>query len=180
MDSTPTIPVLTTTRIVLRPFGQSDTDALKAILDEPDIFRYFPSQAPWSKEKIERYILHHTDHWSQRGYGHWAMTLRDTGTLIGWNGLEFLLDTGETEIGYVLSKAYWGQGLATEAGRAIINFGLHRAGLEEIIGLTHPGNVASQRVLEKCGLVFTRRQTYFGMEMFRYARRARGSIQEAL
>ncbi len=172
MESTPTVPAITTTRILLSPFGMSDADALKAILDEPDIFRYFPNQSPWPLEKIQKYIVHHQNHWGKHGYGHWAMVLRETGQIIGWNGLEFLPDTNETEIGYILSKAYWGQGLTTEAAQAIISFGLNTAGLEEIIGLTHPENIASQRVLEKCGLAFTRRQVYFGMEMFRYARRA--------
>lgn len=172
MESTSIIPLIETTRIVLRPFELSDLSALKAILGEPGIFRYFPNQASWPEEKVQKYIVHHQIHWREHGYGHWAMTLRETGRVIGWNGLEYLPDTNETEIGYVVSTAYWGRGFATEAGQAIINFGLNTARLEEIIGLTHPENVASQRVLEKCGLVFTRREIYFGMEMFRYARRA--------
>ncbi|MEW6405914.1 MAG: GNAT family N-acetyltransferase [Chloroflexota bacterium] len=169
MESSAVIPLLETPRIILRPFQLDDLNALKAILDEPGIFRYFPNQSPWPEEKVRKYVVHHTDHWRERGYGHWAMALRETGQIVGWNGLEFLPDTNETEIGYVLSTAYWGRGLSTEAGRMIIDFGLNTVGLTEIIGLTHPENIASQRVLEKCGLAFTRRQVYFGMDMFRYA-----------
>jgi ribosomal-protein-alanine N-acetyltransferase len=179
MKSTSTIPVLVTARIILRPFELSDWSALKAVLDEPGIFRYFPSQLPWPQEKVEKYIRHHQSHWRERGYGHWAVTLRETGQIIGWNGLEFLPDTNETEIGYLLSHTCHGRGLATEAARAIVDFGLNTVGLDEIIGLTHPENIASQRVLEKCGLIFTRRQEYFGMEMFRFARQAQRSAQEA-
>jgi RimJ/RimL family protein N-acetyltransferase len=50
-----------------------------------------------------------------------------------------------------------------------VEFGRKNIGLKEIIGLTDPLNIASQRVLEKCGLTFTRREVYFGMEMFRFA-----------
>jgi ribosomal-protein-alanine N-acetyltransferase len=83
--------------------------------------------------------------------------------------LEFLPETNETEVGYLLSGEFWGKGYATEAARASVEFGKKNIGLNEIIGLTDPLNIASQRVLEKCGLTFTRRQVYFGMEMFRFA-----------
>jgi ribosomal-protein-alanine N-acetyltransferase len=175
MESTPTIPVIATSRTVLRPFANKDFDTLKTLLHEPDILRYFSTQSPWPDEKIRNYITYQHAHWSERGYGHWAMVLRETGQVIGWNGLEFLFDTNETEIGYLLSRDSWGQGLATESSRAVINFGLTTIGLNEIIGLTHPDNIASQRVLEKSGLTFTRRASYFGMEMYRYA--VQGKVQ---
>jgi ribosomal-protein-alanine N-acetyltransferase len=64
--------------------------------------------------------------------------------------------------------------LATESAQAVVDFGLNTIGLKQIIGLTHPDNIASQRVLEKSGLSFTKRATYFGMEMFRFAAQAEG------
>ena len=88
---------------------------------------------------------------------------------MGWCGLEFLPDTNETEVGYLLSGKFWGRGYATEAACETVLFGINRIGLEEIIPLTDPHNIASQRVLEKSGLKFTRRQVYFGMEMFRFS-----------
>jgi ribosomal-protein-alanine N-acetyltransferase len=123
-------------------------------------------------EKVERSIQHQTNHWQTFRYGQMAVTLRETGQLMGWCGLEFLPDTNETEVGYLLGHAFWGKGYATEAARVSVEFGLKEIGLQEIIGLTDPLNVASQRVLEKCGLAFTRRQVYFGMEMFRFALQA--------
>ncbi|CAG1006849.1 partial Acetyltransferase, partial [Anaerolineae bacterium] len=107
-------------------------------------------------------------HWKKYNYGHWAVVIRETGQIIGWNGLEYLPDTNETEVGYLLSGAFWGKGYATESAGAAVKFGLNKIGLKEIIGLTHPQNLASQRVLEKSGLSFTRSASYFGMEMFRY------------
>lgn len=146
-----------------------DREALFTITQEPNIFQYFPAKMAWEMEKVERNIQHQINHWRTYGYGQMAVTLRETGQLIGWCGLEFLPDTNETEVGYLLSNAFWGKGFATEASRASVQFGRNEIGLEEIIGLTDPLNIASQRVLEKCGLVFTRRQVYFGMEMFRYS-----------
>ncbi|MBI3151619.1 MAG: GNAT family N-acetyltransferase [Chloroflexi bacterium] len=169
METLPKIPMITTPRLVLRPFTMNDRDVLFAIVQEPDIFRYFPTQEAWPLEKVERYINYQIAHWKKFNYGHWAVVMRETGQIIGWNGLEYLPDTDETEVGYLISMAFWGNGYATESASAIVKFGINKIGLKEIIGLTHPQNFASQRVLEKSGLSFTRSAFYFGMDMFRYA-----------
>ena len=161
--------ILTTERLALRLFTMNDIDDLFAITNEPDIFRYFPTKTPWTVEKTERSIFHQIQHWDKFGYGQMAVTLAETGQLMGWCGLESLPETNETEVGYLLSKAFWGKGYATEAAKESVKFGVENVGLKEIIGLTDPENIASQKVLQKCGMTFTRRQVYFGMEMFRYA-----------
>lgn len=160
---------LVTERLVLRPFNMGDAPVLFKIVQEPDIFRYFPTKTPWEMEKVERNIKYQIDQWQDHGYGQMAVTLAKTGLLMGWCGLEFISDTRETEVGYLLSRAFWGKGYATEAAKESVKFGIEKVGLKEIIGLTDPENTASQKVLEKCGMTFTRRQIYFGMEMFRYA-----------
>ncbi|MFN8383742.1 MAG: GNAT family N-acetyltransferase [Anaerolineales bacterium] len=169
METQPKIPMITTGRLVMRPFTLGDRNVLFEIVQEPDIFRYFPSKDAWAMEKVERYIQYQIAHWQKFDYGHWAVVMRETGQIIGWNGLEYLPETNETEVGYLFSRAAWGKGYATESASAIVRFGLKRVGLKEIIGLTDPENIASQRVLEKSGLSFTRKEIYFGMEMFRYA-----------
>lgn len=91
------------------------------------------------------------------------------GQLIGWTGLEYLPETGETEVAYLLSPQFWGRGIATEAARAALKYGLENTGLNSIIGLAHPDNLASRRVLEKCGLVYHDRKVYWGIELCRYS-----------
>lgn len=167
-----TLPNCATLRLILRPFTITDAEALFEIVNEPDIFQYFPSKNAWHVEKCERYINYQTNHWEKFGYGHWAVTLAETGQLMGWCGLEFLPDTNETEVGYLLSRIFWGKGYATEAASASVQFGKNNARLSEIIGLTDPLNTASQQVLKKSGLTFTRKQVYFGVEMFRFATQA--------
>jgi len=71
-------------------------------------------------------------------------------------------------VAYLLSRRAWGKGLATEAARAAIRFGFETAGLEKIIGLVHPDNTGSIRVLEKCGLTFSDRIPLWGLELCRY------------
>src|SRR5512140_3100369 len=147
------IPTLVTTRLLQRPWRLDDAPALFEIMQEQDIFQYFPPSTPPTLEKAERYITHQLSHWEKFGYGHWAVETLG-GELAGWNGLEFLPDTGETEVGYILSCRFRGRGYATEAARAAVQFGFQKACLESIIGLVHRDNLASIRVLEKCGLRF--------------------------
>jgi len=162
------IPTLRTARLLLRPWAAGDAEALFTILGEKDILRYFPNPAPPSLEKVQKYIAHHLTGWQERGYGHWAILSREDGGLLGWSGLEYLPEIKQTEVAYLLSRRVWGKGFATEAARAAIRFRFERAGLEKIIGLVHPDNTRSIRVLEKCGLTFSDRITLWGLELCRY------------
>jgi ribosomal-protein-alanine N-acetyltransferase len=160
--------IVETQRLILRPWLVDDADALLSILQEKDILRYFPPTEPRTIHQVRKYISFHHKHWQQHGYGHWAVIERESGRLIGWNGLEYLPETDETEVAYLLSREFWGRGYASEAGLAAVRFGLDQAGLRQIIGLVHPENIASRRVLEKCGLRFVDCKTYFGMLLCRY------------
>jgi ribosomal-protein-alanine N-acetyltransferase len=162
-----TIPFLETPALILRPWKMEDAEELFRILQEPDILKYFPPTV-FTLEKTQRYINHQLSHWQERGYGHWAVTLKENHRVVGWNGLEFLPETGENEVAYLLSHKVWGRGFATEAAQAAMKFGFDSAGLQAIIGLVHPENIGSIRVLEKCGLTFVDRKIYWGLEMCRY------------
>ena len=130
----------------------------------------FRTRDPPSRAKADEYIAHHLDHWRTFGYGHWAVVTSDDARVVGWCGLEYLPELDETEVAYLLSKRTWGRGYATEAARAAVSFGLDTAGLKTIIGLVHPANTGSIRVLEKCGLTFSDQLTLWGLEMRRYRR----------
>jgi len=69
-------------------------------------------------------------------------------------GLKYLPEWEEVDLGYRLLPEYWGIGLATEASRASLRYGFETLQLSRILGLVHPANVRSIRVLEKCGLTF--------------------------
>jgi [ribosomal protein S5]-alanine N-acetyltransferase len=161
------IPTLETSHLLLRPWKPEDADALLGILQEPDILKYYPPTS-FTLEKTQRYIDHHLKHWQECGYGHWAVTLKTDGRLIGWDGLEYLPETDEIEVAYLLSHQVWGLGYATEAAQVAVKYGFEKAGLRAIIGLVHPDNIGSIRVLEKCGLSYIDRKVYWGTEMNRY------------
>lgn len=119
-------------------------------------------------ERVVRLIQRQLDHWVEHGYGWWAVEFGTSNELIGWSGLQYLPETGEIEIGYLLAKPYWGQGLATEGGQVGMEFGFQQLHIPTIIGIVHPENIASQKVLEKLGLVFQEESQYFGMDCYKY------------
>jgi [ribosomal protein S5]-alanine N-acetyltransferase len=170
------IPTLETPGLILRPWRLEDDEALFHILQEPDILKYFPPTS-FTLEKTQRYINHQLNHWQEHGYGHWAIILKEDGRLVGWNGLEHLPETDENEVAYLLSHQAWGRGLATQAAQAAVKFGLETIGLLDIIGLVHPENFGSIRVLEKCGLTFIDQKIYWGLEMRRYRIESRQKVR---
>jgi ribosomal-protein-alanine N-acetyltransferase len=133
-----------------------------------DVLRYFPTPDPPERDRVERLIAHQLKHWEEHRYGWWAVELRESGALLGWNGLQFLPETGETEVGYLLAREYWGRGLATEGAHASVEYGFEHLGLLTIIGITHPENTASQHVLEKLGMTLTGPAHYFGMDCLHF------------
>ena len=162
------IPTLETPHTRLRPFRLGDVNALFQLANQKDIFRYFPNPAPWSHAQTERFIQSQLAHWERHGFGWWAVESGDHPELIGWNGLQHLPETGEVEVGYLISQAFQGRGWTTEGVLASLRFGFEQHALQSIIAIIHPDNTASQRVAAKCGLARLERTTYFGMDCFRY------------
>jgi RimJ/RimL family protein N-acetyltransferase len=166
------IPTVTTSRLTLRPFAEADADPLHRILGNSDVLRYFPNPNAPSLEQVQRFIARQLAHWQDHSFGWWAVELRAAPGLIGWNGLQFLPETGEIEVAYLLDKPHWGQGLATEGAQASLQFGFETLGLKGIVAIVHPENRASIRVIEKLGMSLVDRTHYFGMEVLRYRREA--------
>ncbi|NJN44853.1 MAG: GNAT family N-acetyltransferase, partial [Anaerolineae bacterium] len=145
------IPTLYTSRLTLRPFRREDAHALFNVLSEKDILRYFPNPETPTLEQTKMFIKHQLDHWDEHGFGWWAVAHRDNRSFLGWNGLQYLPDTDEIEVGFLLSKAYWGKGLATEGTIASLQYGFDELKIDSIVGIVHPKNIASQKVLKKAG-----------------------------
>lgn len=179
---TPKAPAtLETPRLMLRGFTPDDVAAHARIFSDPLVTRYLP-RGPYPADKAaeiaQRTVAYFIEHWEKFGFGVWAMTDSATGALIGQCGLNHLEASDEVEVLYLLDRPYWGIGLATEAAKAAVDVGFDRIGLERIIGLTTPQNLASQRVLQKVGLRYEEDAVYFGMQVRYYAldRAARANL----
>ena len=142
-----------TQRLLLREFTADDVDALHALDSDPRVMRYLgdgrPSTRDESEAGIARVLRRYTEH---PGQGVWHVSRRDTGQFIGWVSLKFAGDSPDVEVGYRYVYDAWGHGFATEAARRMLERGFDVVGLDRIIGVTHPENLASQRVLAKIGM----------------------------
>ncbi|WP_374300126.1 GNAT family N-acetyltransferase [Ferrovibrio sp.] len=144
-----------TERLVLRRFAGADWETLARFYGDDTVMRHMlPGRGLPRAEAAERAksnIHNFNDHWERRGYGVWAVEDRASGRLLGQCGLRWIAEAEQTELLYLFSKTVWGRGLATEAGRAALQYAFEAHGLDKLIALTAPGNKASQRVLGKLG-----------------------------
>ena len=163
-----TVPTITTPRLTLRPFTADDVDPLFHILNQEGVLRYFPVADPPGRDRVAGMIQRLINHWEKRGYGLWAVESRAGGTLMGRCGLQYLPDTDEVEVDFILGRPFWGQGFATEAARASVRYGFEDLDVDSIAGIAHVENKGSQRVLEKLGMERIERKAFFGMECYRY------------
>lgn len=161
-------PVVTTRRLKLRGFTIPDTGPLFDILQTPGIMDYFPNPTTPDLPRVERIVNNSIAHWQEHGFGWWALELVDRAGLVGWCGLTYLPETGETEVAYLIRQELWGQGLVPEAALASLDYGFQHIGLKRIVCLTHPENLRSQRVAFKIGMAYLDTQEYFGMQCRRF------------
>lgn len=153
--------ILESERLIFREHELGDLEAYCEMEADPEVRRYVGG-APRSRPDAERKFR---DTFLRRATARLAMRatiLKSEERYIGYCGLtpNFAAKTritNEASLGYYLARAYWCQGLATEAGRAFVDFGFNRLQLARIVSPVEVGNAASLRVLEKIGfsLVWT-------------------------
>jgi ribosomal-protein-alanine N-acetyltransferase len=157
---------LSTERLVLRAPTLDDLPAWHAIyLDAEEVWYGAPrSSLDENREKLTRQIAH----FGQHGFGMCAVDLAASGETIGAAGLQHLEGGPEVEVGYRFLKGHWGQGYATESAQASIYFGFDEVGLDRIVAVALETNIASRRVLEKCGLREVGLTHVYGLEHVKY------------
>ncbi|ACG79847.1 acetyltransferase, GNAT family [Phenylobacterium zucineum HLK1] len=143
-------PILTTERLVFRPFAADDFGLLARLHQDAQVGRYFGGV--WSDAQVAETLARFVAEQAARGHSKWAVFTRD-GAFAGRAGVSFWPPTGELELGYALLPAFWGGGLATEAARAVAAWTFANTAATHVIGFTDLANRGSQRVLEKIGMV---------------------------
>jgi ribosomal-protein-alanine N-acetyltransferase len=116
--------------------------------------RFMTWEANASVEQTAKAIRHMLDLYDRHEVAPWLILHKGQQRVIGMAGYNWWQPRhGRAEISYALAPAYWGQGFATEAARAVIRFGFERMALNRVEALVHPENIASRRVLMKVGMV---------------------------
>ena len=162
------IVILETPRLYLREMLVDDAEDFFLLNSDPEVMRYTGDVPFKSIEETRQFVLGYKQY-ELRGYGRWTMRDKQTEEFIGWCGIRYFDNIGETDLGYRLLKKHWNKGYATEAGQASINYGFNKIGLKRIIGRANKENYASIRVFEKLGLTFEKYYTEDGEENVLYA-----------
>ncbi len=150
--------ILETERLLLRRLLPSDLDQLYALYRDEEIRRYFPEGTltyAETQEELEWFLNGHPEH---PELGLWATIHKPSQRFIGRCGLlPWMIDGRfEVEVAYLLDKAFWGQGLATEAGKALVRYGFEQLHLDRLVCLIDAENQASIGVAERIGMRFER------------------------
>jgi [ribosomal protein S5]-alanine N-acetyltransferase len=144
--------VIETHRLLLRKFTLDDVDALQAVLGDPVAMQWYP--APFDRDGVEGWIKRNLERYQRDGHGLWAMVLKASGEMIGDCGcvIQEVEDKPELEIAYHVRRNLWGNGYATEAARACMDYAFNTLGALRVISMIRPENINSRRVAEKNGL----------------------------
>ena len=145
-----------TERLLLRRWREEDLEPYARLCVDPEVMRFIGDGSTLNRKQSGEQVSRFVRHWEERGFGLWALEGKESGTFVGFAGLSYQEDWPEgehrTEVGWRLDRAFWGRGLASEAAKASVTYGLETLGLERIISIIQPGNTASRRVAEKAGL----------------------------
>ncbi|MEZ4722529.1 MAG: GNAT family N-acetyltransferase [Flavobacteriales bacterium] len=146
-----------TQRLILRPHELRDIEPAYQMNLNQEVTRFTGDGGMVDLREIERRIKENVlGDYEKYGYGRFAVEWKETGEFIGFSGLKYLPDMREVDLGYRLKREFWGMGIATEAGKASLEFGFNHLGLQRIIAMLLPDNLASVRVLQKLGFRFER------------------------
>jgi RimJ/RimL family protein N-acetyltransferase len=156
-----------TKRLVLRPKTLDDVDQLATIYMDPRVMRFFAGGATTLegvRELVERDISGQDEY----GFSMWAVVDKRTGEIVGDAGFQHLEEGPEIEVGIRLTSRYWGAGFADEVAGALWDYGILELGLERAVGVALPGNRASRRLMERCGMTFAGKGTFYGRRGVKY------------
>ncbi|HXH58382.1 GNAT family N-acetyltransferase [Iamia sp.] len=156
-------PTLITERLVLRPLTFGDLDDLAA-LHAQESFWWYPFGRGWSRRETQSFLERTIERYRAPGIAVSAVVVAETGELAGWAGLSIPTFLPEVlpavEVGWRLGEQYRGRGFATEAGAAWLRHGFEDLGLESIVSICEPENVASGAVMRRLGFMLERETTH--------------------
>jgi RimJ/RimL family protein N-acetyltransferase len=145
-----------TPRLLLRRWQEDDLLPLAEIHADPTVMQWIGDGRPRSLEETAEDIEAWEEEWDEEGFGIFAVELLGSGELAGAVGL-YVADSppelaDRIAISWRLGRVYWGQGYASEAAHAALEFALQDRGIDQVVAAPRPGDSASANVLDKLGM----------------------------
>ncbi|MBZ0282699.1 MAG: GNAT family N-acetyltransferase [Anaerolineae bacterium] len=145
-------PVLNTPRLTLRQLLPSDAEAVFQIRGDYEVTKYNTGKAYATVQEASDLISAIESAYQAQNEIRWGITRKGHSLVIGMCGYNYWVRHDRRgSVGYDLARAHWGQGIMSEAVRAVVEFGFNHMGLNRIEADADARNVASTRVLEKIG-----------------------------
>lgn len=162
--------ILETSRLTLRYITVRDAEALIPILGDVEVMRY-SIIGVHDQKQIRRFIEQRLMSYLELGFGLYALVYKQNQEFIGYCGffIQSIEKQREVEIGYRLAKKYWGQGLATEAAQAVLEYGQQRFNFRRFVCLIDPENIRSVKVATKLGMKQEKSLVYHGLNVAMYS-----------
>ncbi|QQE13496.1 GNAT family N-acetyltransferase [Planctomycetota bacterium] len=149
-----TITEFETDRLVIRQFSEADAPKVFEMLSDEEIARNAGAPWPYEMKHATGWISMHDDLFKKGETLPYAIEVKDTEELIGCVSLNNMYTpNGPGDLGFWLGRNYWGNGYATEAAKCMIEIGFQTLGLNKVYTFCLSGNVGSEHVLKKCGLI---------------------------
>lgn len=146
--------IIETDRLLLRNFTEEDAPLLYELNLDPEVIKYTYDpikDIDHAQQILQRVIL---PQYALYNHGRWAVHLKPALEFIGWCGLKTRPEMNEIDLGYRFMKKFWGKDYATESAGACIKYAFEKLNLNRIVGRALPGNAASIKILEKCGMIY--------------------------
>ena len=149
-----------TERLLLRRWKPQDYAPFAEMCADPEVMRFIGSGTLMTSDQVAADIAKYEASWEANGYGQFAVELKRTGEFIGFAGLGVFALLAEyasfTEIGWRFTRKSWGNGYATEAAKAVIEFAQNNRGLHDIVSVCQIQNAVSERIMQKIGMSLER------------------------
>lgn len=141
-------------RVAIRPLAMSDAEPMFGYASDPAVTHFLPWHPATLIDTVRAFLLQQLARRRRGESVGFAIELRDSGRMIGSTDLMGLKvgDRDSAELGYILAREYWGQGLMTEAARLTLQYGFSSLGLRRVDAFADTDNIGSRRVLEKLGM----------------------------
>ena len=142
-----------TPRLILREIISEDLDRIFLLDSYPDVMRYIGVEPVQTIEESVETINKIRKQYQENGIGRWAVVEKESNLLIGWSGLKLLTEPingfkNVYELGYRFLLEFWGKGYATEAGKAVLDYGFNKMNLDTIYACADIENLDSNKILK--------------------------------
>jgi len=155
--------ILHTERLRLEPFDDHHVEGLQALNRQPEVMRHLSGQ-PETPEQTRAGIDLVKGRWAQFGFSWWAFIERETGRVAGAGCIQYLGrdPANPLEIGWRLAPDRWGQGLASEAARAMAGWAFEKLDAPLLVAVCKPDNADSRKVMTRLGMRYRGEETWYG------------------